>query len=125
MMRIEIFSIFEHFSIAFFKRIYYIAKLSVVLTKKNAHADVLVYKSQSSMTRRNVQPTLRGLGIFGVKSSLLCYQDYFFSKLNRFFLKLHNGAVERCTKRGFCVPVLPDRIAPSVLWSLHLTPSSF
>ena len=72
------------------------------------------------MTRRNIQPTLLGLGNFGVKSSLLCCQDYFFSKLNHFFVKLPGAVVDFRTHRGFFGPVLPDRVARGVLWPLQL-----
>ena len=72
------------------------------------------------MTRRNIQPALLGLGIFGVKSSLLCCQDYFFSKLNSFFVKIPGGVADCHTQWEFCRPDLPDRVARGMLWPLDL-----
>lgn len=72
------------------------------------------------MTRRNVQPTLPGLGNFGVKTSLLCYQDYFFSKFNSFLAKRPGGVVNHHTRGGFFGPVLTNRIVRGIAWPLHL-----
>jgi hypothetical protein len=72
------------------------------------------------MKRRNIQPALPGLGIFGVKSALLCYQDYFFSKSNRFFAKVLGCLVGRSAKREFCRFDLPGKITDGMFCPIQV-----